>query len=142
MKADLMEKMLDAGFTKEEIFRIIEEPAATGGDTASAPAQEPDTKTAAAPAQEPDTKTATAPAQEPEKKTAAAPVQEPEKKTADETEKRLAGIEKSISDLIKSIQAENIKRDSFGGTPDSLEEQTDRIMASIIRPETAKRKDD
>ena len=141
MKADLMEKMLDAGFTKEEIFRIIE----PEKKTAAAPAQEPEKKTAAAPAQEPEKKTASAPAQEPEKKTASAPAQEPETKTAapaDETEKRLAGIEKSISDLIKTIQAENIKKDSFGGTPDSLEEQTDRIMSSIIRPETAKRKDD
>ena len=107
MKAELMEKMLDAGFTKEEIFRIIE----------------PDKEPAAAPAQEPTKYQAPAPA-------------------ADETEKRLAGIEKSISDLIKTIQAENIKKDSFGGTPDSLEEQTDRIMASIIRPEPAKRKDE
>lgn len=133
MKADLMEKMLDAGFTKEEIFRIIEPAPATAGDTAAAPAQEPAKEPAAAPAQEP----AAAPAKEPEKEPAA-----PADSKADETEKRLAGIEKSISDLIKSIQAENIKRDSFGGTPDSLEEQTDRIMASIIRPETAKRKDD
>ena len=126
MKADLMEKMLDAGFTKEEIFRIIEPEAA--------PAKEPEKEPAAAPAKEPTKE----PAPSPEKESAPAPADQ----KADETEKRLAGIEKSISDLIKTIQAENIKKDSFGGAPDSLEEQTDRIMASIIRPETAKRKDD
>ena len=119
MKAELMEKMLDAGFTKEEIFRIIE--------PAAAPEKEP--------AKEPEKEPAQAPEKEPEKEPAPAP-------KANETEKRLAGIEQSISDLIKTIQAENIKRDSFGGKSDSLEEQTDRIMASIIRPETTKRKDD
>lgn len=122
MKADLMEKMLDAGFTKEEIFRIIE--------PAAAPAKEPEKE----PAKEPEK----APEKEPEKD----PTPAPADPKAEETEKRLAGIEKSISDLIKTIQAENRQKDSFGGTPDSLEEQTDRIMASIIRPETAKRKDD
>ena len=138
MKADLMEKMLDAGFTKEEIFRILDPAPATAGDKAAAPAQEQAKEPAAAPAQEPEKEPAAAPAQEPEKEPAPAPADQ----KADETEKRLAGIEKIISDLIKTIQAENIKKDSFGGTPDSLEEQTDRIMASIIRPEPAKRKDD
>ena len=131
MKADLMEKMLDAGFTKEEIFRILDPAPATAGDTAAAPAPEPEKDPAPAPEKEP----AAAPEKEPEKAPAA-----PADPKAEETEKRLAGIEKSISDLIKTIQVENIKRDSFGGTPDSLEEQTDRIMASIIRPETAKKK--
>lgn len=133
MKADLMEKMLDAGFTKEEIFRIIESEAAPAKEPAPAPEKEP----AAAPEKEP----APAPEKEPEKEPEKAPAAPADQK-ADETEKRLAGIEQSISDLIKTLQAENIKRDSFGGAPDSLEEQTDRIMASIIRPETAKRKDD
>lgn len=52
-----------------------------------------------------------------------------------ETEKRLDSIEQSISKLIKSIQANNLKSDAFGKQADSLEEQTDKIMASIIRPE-------
>ncbi len=67
---------------------------------------------------------------EPEKPAAAA---EP---TA--TEKRLDGIEQSISKLIKSIQANNVKSDAFGKQADSLEDQTDKIMASIIRPERSK----
>lgn len=141
MKADLMEKMLDAGFTKEEIFRILDPAPATGTATAAAPAPAPDKEPAPAPEKEPEKEPAAAPAPEPEKEPTKAPAAPADPK-ADETEKRLAGIEQSISDLIKTLQAENIKRDSFGGTPDSLEEQTDRIMASIIRPETAKRKDD
>ena len=51
------------------------------------------------------------------------------------TEKRLDSLEESISKLIKSIQANNLKSDSFGGAVDSLEETTDKIMAGIIRPE-------
>ena len=65
---------------------------------------------------------------EPEKQSAAA---EP---TA--TEKRLDRIEQSSSKLSKSIQANNVKTDAFGKQQaDSLDEQTDKIMASIIRPE-------
>ena len=139
MKADLMEKMLDAGFTKEEIFRILDPAPSTGTATAAAPAPAPDKEPA--PEKEPAAAPEKEPAPSPEKEPAKAPAAPADQK-ADETEKRLAGIEQSISDLIKTLQAENIKRDSFGGAPDSLEEQTDRIMASIIRPETAKRKDD
>lgn len=51
------------------------------------------------------------------------------------TEKRLDSIEQSISKLIKSVQANNLKTDAFGGAADSLEETTDKIMAAIIRPE-------
>jgi hypothetical protein len=67
---------------------------------------------------------------DPEPKEPAAAAAEPT-----ETEKRLDSIEQSISKLIKSIQANNVKSDSFGEQGGSLEEQTDRIMASIIRPE-------
>ena len=67
---------------------------------------------------------------DPEPKEPAAAAAEPT-----ETEKRLDSMEESISKLIKSIQANNLKSDSFGGAADSLEEQTNKIMAGIIRPE-------
>ena len=126
MDAVLLGKMLDAGFTKDEIMKLI-------------PA-EPMTSQAEAAADDPEpVETEPAAQTEPEQK---APDPEPgpaaDKNAA--MEKRLSGIEKSISDLMKTIQAENRKHDSFGGSPESLDEQTDRIMESIIRPET-KRKD-
>lgn len=88
------------------------------------------------PVQEPEIMEESAAAPEPEKTNepvAAAPDPEPDKYEA-----RLSGIEKGISDLMKSIQANNLKNDSFGGMPETLQEQTDKIMASIIRPEFEK----
>ena len=126
MDAVLFGKMLDAGFTKEEIMKLI--PAEPMTSQADAAADDPEPVDA-----EPE-----APA-EPEPK-APDPVPGPAADNA-AMEKRLSGIEKSISDLVKTMQAENRKRDSIGGLPDSLEDETDRIMKNMIRPET-KRKDD
>lgn len=126
MNADLLGKMLDAGFTKEEILSLVKPEPMTSQAEAAADDPEPVDAEPAAPA-------------EPEQK---AP--DPEPGPAADTaamEKRLSGIEKSISDLVKTMQAENRKRDSIGGLPDSLEDETDRIMKNMIRPET-KRKDD
>lgn len=125
MDAVLLGKMLDAGFTKEEILSLIPAEPMTSQAEAAAEDPEPVDAEPAAPA-------------EPEQK---APDPEPGP-AADNAamEKRLSGIEKSISDLVKTMQAENRKRDSIGGLPDSLEDETDRVMRSIIRPET-KRKD-
>ena len=125
MNADLLGKMLDAGFTKEEILSLIPAEPMTSQADAAADDPEPVDAEPAAPA-------------EPEQK---AP--DPEPGPAADTaamEKRLSGIEKSISDLVKTMQAENRKRDTMGGLPDSLEDETDRIMKNMIRPET-KRKD-
>ena len=126
MDTVLLGKMLDAGFTKEEILSLV--PARTISSQAEAAADDP----------EPVDAEPAAPA-EPEQK---APDPEPGP-AADNAamEKRLSGIEKSISDLVKTMQAENRKRDTMGGLPESLEAETDRIMKGIIRPET-KRKDD
>ena len=124
MNADLLGKMLDAGFTKEEILSLI--PAEQKTSQAEAAADDPEPIDA-----EPASPT------EPEQN---AP--DPEAGQAAENnaamEKRLSGIEKSISDLVKTMQAENRKRDSIGGLPISLDEETDRIMKGIIRPETGK----
>lgn len=125
MNADLLGKMLDAGFTKEEILSLIPAEPMTSHAEAAADDPEPVGAEPAAPA-------------EPEQK-----AQDPEPGPAADNaamEKRLSGIEKSISDLVKTMQAENRKRDSIGGLPDSLEDETDRIMKNMIRPET-KRKD-
>ena len=126
MDAVLLGKMLDAGFTKDEIMKLI-------------PA-EPMTSQAEAAADDPEpVETEPAEQTEPEQK---APDPEPGPAADNNAamEKRLSGIEKSISDLMKTIQAENRKHDSFGGSPESIDEETDRILKGIIRPET-KRKD-
>lgn len=125
MDAVLLGKMLDAGFTKEEILSLIPaEPMTSQADVAAKDPEPVDAEPAAP----------TEPVQK-----APDPVPGPAADTA-AMEKRLSGIEKSISDLVKTMQAENRKRDTIGGFPDSLEDETDRVMKSIIRSET-KRKD-
>ena len=126
MDAVLLGKMLDAGFTKEEIMKLIPAEPMTSQAEAAADDPEPVEAEPAAPT-------------EPEQK-APDPEPGPAAENNAAMEKRLSGIEKSISDLIKTMQAENRKRDSIGGLPDSLEDETDRIMKNMIRPET-KRKD-
>lgn len=48
--------------------------------------------------------------------------------------KRLDSIEETMQKMIKTFQSNNLKHDSFGGL-ESLEDKTDDIMKSIIRPE-------
>ena len=127
--------LVDKGFTRDDIMQLIGDgstpspvPATDSGTAGGDPGQDRSSPV-------PDAKPVNAgPAEnakddpEPEEPAAAAA-----ETTA--TEKRLDSLEASISKLIKSIQASNLKSDSFGEQGGSLEEQTDRIMASIIRPE-------
>lgn len=53
---------------------------------------------------------------------------------SDELTQRLDSIEESIHKMIKTFQSSNLKHDSFSGL-ESLEDKTDDIMKSIIRPE-------
>ena len=121
MKLELLERLLDAGFNKEEIIRLARD--------------EPNTEPTPEPVAEPNPEPVTEPTPEPVTEPTPEPVTNPE---PNETEKRLSGIEKSISDLMKAIQTNNLRNDSFGEKPESLEEETDRIMKSIIRPEIEK----
>ena len=118
MKLEQLEKFLDAGFTKDEIFTLIGEQPETNPDITPPASISPETPE-------------TTPPETPEIK--------PPETVNHETENRLTAIEKSITDLIKAVQVSNVKNDSFGSSPDSLEEQTDRIMKSIIRPEIEKK---
>ena len=129
--------LVEKGFSRDDIMQLIGDGSFTSTVSAS------DSGTAGAdPGQD-----RSSPAQDakPEKEITAGPAAdaaddpEPEPAAAaaepTATEKRLDSLEESISKLIKSIQANNLKSDSFGKQADSLEDQTDRIMASIIRPE-------
>ena len=114
MDPETLVKLIDAGFTKQEILELT-------GKTISEPA----------PASAPDPEPAPA---------AAAPDPAPAAPAASQDgnniESRLDGIENSLMDMMKQFQAENLRRDSFEHAPtESLEAQTDKIMMSIIRPE-------
>ena len=124
MKPELLEKLLNAGFTKDEIIQLARD------EPNPEPTPNPD------PTPNPEPNPEPTPNPEPNPEPTPNPTLEPNP-VSDATEKRLSGIEKGISDLIKAVQASNLKNDSFGNSADSLEAQTDRIMASIIRPEKA-----
>ena len=102
-------RLLDAGFSKDEIFALVQDPAAST---------------------------------EQEKEQNQEQNQEQKDSSADpETEKRLSSIEASINSLVKAIQKQNLLNDHINSNDETLEQQTDAIMKSIIRPEH-NRKDD
>ena len=139
MTVDQVLTLVEKGFSRDDIMLLIGDgssishvPATVSGSAGADPGQ--DNSSSPDQAAKPEKEITAGPAAdaaddpEPEKPAAAAAVP-----TA--TEKRLDSLEESISKLIKSIQANNLKSDSFGGAADSLEETTDKIMAGIIRPE-------
>ena len=121
MTGDQVLKLLESGFTVDEI-RKMQEPA---------PEPQPDPQPEPPKEQEPESKP------ERQQETAPEPQTDPE---PSETEKRLGALETSIEKLVKTLQESNLRKASFNSDPaDSLEVQTDKIMASIIRPETERK---
>ncbi len=123
MNYEQISKLIDAGFTKDEIMQLARDEPLQKPEPEPQPGPEPEPK----PGPEP----------EPEKKTAPEP--EPKPEPDSQIGDRLTGIEKSIADLMKAFQLENLKKDQIRTTAQTLEEQTDTIMASIIRPETGRK---
>ena len=111
MGIDQVFQLLDKGFSRDDIMMLM-------GNQSAQP--EPQSEPQQDPIPEPQ--------QDP------IPEPQPEPGTA-ELEKRMTGIEASIEKLVKTIQASNLQNATYGSAPDSLDEQTDKIMASIIRPE-------
>lgn len=118
MTVEQVVKLLDNGFTRDDIMGLM-----GTGETVSKPEPAPE------PQQEPKPEPAQEPQQEPK------PEPNPEPAVNSETEKRLTSIENNIINLMKAIQDQNLKNDSFDSMEDSLETATDKAMASIIRPE-------
>lgn len=119
MTGDQVLKLLESGFTAEEIRKM--------DDPFPVPALEPQQDPQKEPEPEPQKE------QEPEPE----PQKDPE---PSETDKRLGALETSIAKLVKTLQESNLRNASFQSDPaDSLEAQTDKIMASIIRPETERK---
>ena len=125
MKVEQVIRLLEAGYSKEEIQQMEQG------------AQEP---------QEQETTKPEPASEQPEQKTepAAAPESKPEEKgpaaeTAPdpETNKRLDGIEAQLKHLVKSIQAGNVRRDYFGGGPEDIDidKKAENALASLISHE-------
>ena len=116
MTVDQVFQLLEKGFTRDDIMKLE----SVKAEGIQEPKEEPKKE-------------------EPKKDPAEEPKKDPLEKT--ETEKRLDSIESNIASLVKAIQQQNLKNDHFDNPADTLEEQTDKIMASIIRPEPAKKGD-
>lgn len=113
MNTELLGKMLDAGFTKDEILSLV------GTEPKPDPVPDPE------PVPNPEPDPAPDPAPDPEPN----PTPDP-----DPMEKRLDGIESKIADLVKAMQLNNLKNDSMKNTPETVEQNADRALTEIIRP--------
>ena len=124
-----VERLLDEGFTKSDIMNLF-----TGEVVSPAEPAEPAEPAKDEPPKETEQKETPS---EPNKINGSDNVTN-NTEDMSELNKRLDNIENSITGMIKTLQLSNLRNDSFGGMPDSLENQTDKIMAGIIRPETGK----
>ena len=127
MKTGLLEKLIDAGFSKDEIMQLArDEPEPVKDQPALEEPKnpEPEKNIQEQPAQ---------PAQE-EPKPQDSGISETVTKMGD----RLTGIEQKFTDLLKAIQNQNLRNDFIQSAGDDLDTQTDNIMKSIIRPEIKK----
>lgn len=125
MKVDQVIKLLEAGYTKEEIQQM------EAGNQEPKEQETPKPEPAAEPP-EPEKKPAAAeqdPAGKPEEKGPAA-----ESAPDPETGKRLDGIEQQLKALVKSIQTNNVRRDSYGSAGEDIETKADKALAALIQP--------
>ena len=120
MTANEILQLVQAGYSKEEIQQMDQGNQETAKQEPAAEPQEPETEPAAAEQE---------PASKPEEKGPAA-----ETAPDPETGKRLDGIEQQLKQLIKSIQANNVRRDSYGSAGDDIETQADNALAALIKP--------
>ena len=135
MKAELLERLLDAGFSKDEIIQLArDEPIKQEG-------AHDDEKIEHTGINKPENEDNPGNQDNPGSNDNPGNQDKQEDNPGSAFETRLDGIEKRITDLIKAVQTSNVKNDSIKNPSDSLEDETDKIMRSIIRPEV-ERKDD
>ena len=135
MKAELLERLLDAGFSKDEIIQLArDEPNKQEGANDDEKIKHPGIT-------KPENEDNPGNQDNPGSNDNPGNQDKQEDNPRPAFETRLEGIEKRINDLIKAVQTSNVKNDSIKNPSDTLEDETDKIMRSIIRPEV-ERKDD
>ena len=50
----------------------------------------------------------------------------------EKTMKRLDGMEAQLTKILRAIQAENLRKDSFGGAPEDIDAAADKALASLV----------
>ena len=135
MKAELLERLLDAGFSKDEIIQLArDEPIKQEGANDDEKIEHPGIT-------KPENEDNPGNQDNPGSNDNPGNQDKQEDNPGSAFGSRLDGIEKRITDLIKAVQTSNVKNDSIKNPSDTLEDETDKIMRSIIRPEV-ERKDE
>lgn len=122
MKVDQVIRLLEAGYSKEEIQQMEQGAQEAKNPEPAAEQKEPETEPAAAAEEQSST---------PEEQNGPAAGSAPDP----ETGKRLDGIEQQLKQLIKSIQVNNVRRDSYGNSGDDIDTQAEKAMAALISHE-------
>ena len=129
MKAELLERLLDAGFSKDEIIQLArDEPNKQEGANDDEKIEHPGIT-------KPENEDNPGNQDNPGSNDNPGNQNKQEDNPGSAFETRLEGIEKRIGDLIKAVQTSNLKNDSIKNPSDTLDDETDKIMRSIIRPE-------
>lgn len=118
MKIEEILQLGRMGYTKEEIQQME-----TGNQVPETTDPQPDPAE-----QEPKQEPAS---QEP---AAAAQDEKPEEKQDPAIMQRMDSIEKQLQALVRTMQAENVKKDSFGNPAENIEQQADKALAALIQP--------
>ena len=135
MKAELLERLLDAGFSKDEIIQLArDEPIKQEGAHDDEKIEHPGIT-------KPENEDNPGNQDNPGSNDNPGNQDKQEDNPGSAFETRLEGIEKRIGDLIKAVQTSNLKNDSIKNPSDTLEDETDKIMRSIIRPEVNRKED-
>lgn len=138
MKLELLERLLDAGFSKDEIIQLTRgEPAAAAPDPEGGINNGSQIETGIE--EQSGSPVESAPVNVGDAAEESGSEKQPVANEGTAFENRLAGIEKTMADLTKAIQAGNLRNDSFPNPVESLEERTDKAMLEIIRPSRRER---
>lgn len=138
MKLELLERLLDAGFSKDEIIQLTRgEPAAAAPDPEGR--EEHGSQIEIGIEEQSSNPDESAPGNVGTAAEESGSKEQSANNEGSTFENRLAGIEKTMADLTKAIQAGNLRNDSFPNPVESLEERTDKAMLEIIRPSRRER---
>lgn len=129
MKTELLEKLLDAGFSKDEIIALARD------EPMNAPAAAADPAAAEATAEQAAADPAAA--EVPSEPAAVQKEKEPEP-VNDKMSERLSLIEGNLEKLTRAIQANAVAQSSFPGETQNAPTAED-MLAEIIRPKISER---
>lgn len=113
-----IKQLLDAGFTHDEIMSIC------GGNVSDVKQVAPET-----PPAEPETV-------KPEPVADTTPIESEQEKAYPDFDK----LNQTMNQLIKTIQSSNLAHASFGNIKGNIDDDVDKIMSEIIRPERKENK--